>query len=220
MSKRVILVLCIALLAVSFAAARVVNISVGPSIGFFTGKVPTSENGAEKINYKGLAYGADVAFDLTFGERFELYIQNSFLFNTKNPYFDQPDGWKVLYNPASLDIKSHVGIEIAVLTGPVKLSVGAGASVELISVLLQEKANADHGRFDIILNVGLGATVKAEYKFANNFSAYAKAYIDYFPVTAYGYTAIPAPEGEKPTVFSANCNNFSVDGSIGIIFHF
>ena len=220
MSKRIIMVLCIALLVVSFAAARVINISVGPSIGFFTGKAQFVEGQEGLTKVQGLAFGADVAFDLTFGEKAEIYIQNSFLFNTKCPYPDMAEGNKAMYNFATMDIKGHVGFEYAVLTTPVKLSVGGGVAYEIIAALLQNKNNTDTGRLDMVLNVGLGATVKVEYQLGKNFSAYAKAYVDYLPVTAAVTTAIPAPEGYEPKAFGGNYNNFSVDGSVGIIFHF
>lgn len=220
MNKKLFAVVCIALLVLSFAAARVVNISVGPSIGFFTGKAQFVDGQEKLTKVQGLAFGADVAFDLTFGERAEVYIQNSFLFNTKCPYPDMVDGDKALYNFATMDIKGHVGFEYAVLTTPVKLSVGAGVAYEIIAALLQNKNNPDTGRLDMVLNVGLGATVKVEYQLGKNFSAYAKAYVDYLPVTAAVTSEVPAPEGYEPKAFGGNYNNFSVDGSIGIIFHF
>ena len=40
MNKKIVAVLIIALLAVSFAAARVVNLQIGPSISFFKGQAP------------------------------------------------------------------------------------------------------------------------------------------------------------------------------------
>lgn len=218
MSKRIIIILCIALLAVSFASARVINISIGPSIGFFTGKAQIDENPAQAV--EGFVYGADVAFDLTFGERAEVYIQNSFLFNTKNPYKGAVAGWVSEHNFATMDIKGHVGFEYAVLTAPVKLSVGAGASYEFIAVILENKMTPQTGRLDMIFNVGLGATVKAEYQLGRNFSAYAKAYIDYFPATAAVSAPVPVPESYEPKYYGGNYSNFSVDGSVGIIFHF
>ena len=217
MSKRIIIILCIALLAVSFASARVINISIAPSIGFFTGKAQIDENPAQAV--EGFVYGADVAFDLTFGERAEVYIQNSFLFNTKNPYKDAAAGWKALFNCVTLDFKGHVGFEYAILTAPVKLSVGAGASYEFITVMLENKMTPQTGRLDMIFNVGLGATVKAEYQLGRNFSAYAKAYLDYLPVTAGVSTSIPE-SGAELKYYGGNYSNFSVDGSVGIIFHF
>ena len=85
MNKKLFAVVCIALLVLSFAAARVINLSVGPSFSFYTGKFPLDEEGSATGAYKGTGFGLDTAFDLTFGERAELYFQDSILFSGKAP---------------------------------------------------------------------------------------------------------------------------------------
>jgi len=218
MSKRFIMVLCIALLVVSVAAARVLNFSVGPAFSFYKGEMPLNEEGTLSTTYKGTGFGLDTAFDLTMGDRAELYFQDVFTFSGKVPFEGATPSED--YDVLTLDMKSHVGFEFALLTDPLKLSVGAGVAAELVIITGVQKADRSKGDYIAIINVGVGGTVKAEYQFSEHWSGYAKAYVDYMFVTGATGGEIPAPEGYDPPVCVGRYGNFSIDGSIGIILHF
>lgn len=219
MNKRIIMILVIALLVVSFAAARVINFSIGPAFGFYKGEMPLNEDGSVHTTYKGTGFGFDTTFALTFGERAELYFQDSFMFSSKIP-FDQAPEWYDTYDAATLDAKTHIGFEFAVVTSPVKVSVGGGVAAEVLVLAGLQKPSRETGNMNVIINVGVGGTVKVEYQIAENWSAYAKAYADYLFVTAASGAPIPVPEDYDPPVAAGRYNNFSLDASIGIILHF
>ena len=216
MSKRFIMILVIALLVVSFAAARVINFSIGPAFSFYTGKFSMDDSGSTVGAYKGTGLGLDTAFDLTFGERAELYFQDSILFSGKAPS-ETPDPD---FDFATIDFKTHIGFEFAVVTTPVKVSVGAGFAAELIAVAGLEKPALEEGDLALIVNAGVGGTAKVEYQFANNWSAYFKVYADYMFATGFTGSEIPVPEGYEPPLYVGKYGNFSIDGSLGIILHF
>ena len=218
MSKRFIMVLCIALLVVSVAAARVLNFSVGPAFSFYKGEMPLSEDGSIHVPYKGTGFGIDTAFDLTFGDRAELYFQDTFTFSGKVPFEDVTPSEE--YDIVTLDLKSHVGFEFALLTDPIKLSFGAGVAAEFIIMTGLLKPDRDTGNYIAIINIGVGGTVKAEYQFSENWSVYAKAYVDYMFVTGATGGEIPVPEGYEPQMVVGRYNNLSIDASIGTILHF
>lgn len=219
MNKRIIMVLVIALLVVSFAAARVINFSIGPAFGFYKGEMPLNEDGSVHSTYKGTGFGFDTTFALTFGDRAELYFQDSFLFSSKIP-FDQDPEWYDIYDAATLDAKTHIGFEFAVVTSPVKVSVGGGIAAEVLVMAGLQKPSRETGNMMVIVNVGVGGTAKVEYQFSNNWSAYAKVYADYLFVTAASGAPIPVPEGYEPPKCVGRYGNFSIDGSLGIILHF
>ena len=219
MSKRLIMVLVIALLVVSFASARFINISVGPAFGFYKGEMPLNEDGSIHWGYKGVGFGFDTTFAMTFGDRAELYFQDTFLFSNKIP-FEQDPSWYEEYEAATVDVKTHIGFEFAVVTDPVKVSVGGGVAAEIITFAGLEKPERERGYMDFIVNIGVGGTAKVEYQFSNNWSAYAKVYADYMFVTGATGVEIPTPEGYEPPVCIGRYSNFSIDGSIGIILHF
>ncbi len=220
MSKRIILILCIALLAVSFAAARVVNFSIAPAFSFYNGQMPINEDGTLTIKYKGYGFGFDTAFDLTFGDRAELYIEDSLTFSGKIPFGDVDPAIYESMDILTLDINSHVGFEFAFVTEPVKLSVGAGAAVEVVTIAAAEKGNREQADVIVVVNCGVGGTVKAEYQLANNWSAFFKAYADYLFVTAATGSEIPFPEGYEPQVCVGKYSNFALSASAGVILHF
>lgn len=79
--KKIITIICLAVLVLSFASARVVNFAIGPSFGYFKGVAPMSnEDKDENMEYEGKAFGLDMTLSFTFGDRAELFFQEVFNF--------------------------------------------------------------------------------------------------------------------------------------------
>ena len=216
MNKKLFAVVCIALLVLSFAAARVVNFQLGPSFSFFKGETPMTEE--INVPYKGTAFGVDTGFDLTFGPRAEVYFQENVNFSLKSVFGDNPkvdESW----NTASIDYKGHLGFEYAVITDPVKLSVGGGLAFELVSSIYQTKIDdEDYSLIVLDFNLGVGATVKAEFPIANHWAAYVRANIDYFPFA--GFSMTTSKSSEEPYSNAGKANNFGIDAAAGIVLYF
>ena len=217
MNKKLFAVVCIALLVLSFAAARVVNFQLGPSFSFFKGDAPVYEDPYTLNPYKGTAFGIDTSFNLTFGPRAEVYFQENVNFSTKDVFADNPkidETW----NTATLNYKAHAGFEFAVLAEPVKLSVGGGVAFELVSTVYQLKADTDVNLIFLVMNIGVGGTIKAEFPLANHWSVYVRSNIDYFPFAGFSMTANGSEE--KPYSVAGRVNNFSIDAAAGIVLYF
>ena len=217
MNKKLFAVVCIALLVLSFAAARVVNFQLGPSFSFFKGDAPILEDPYDTTPYKGTAFGIDTSFNLTFGPRAEVYFQENVNFSTKGAYYDNPEIQEI-WNTATLNYKAHAGFEFAVLAEPVKLSVGGGVAFELISTVYQFKEDTDVNLIVLDMNIGIGGTVKAEFPLANHWSVYVRSNIDYFPFAGFSMTV--SGSEKDPYTVAGRVNNFSIDAAAGIVLYF
>jgi hypothetical protein len=216
MSKKLIAVLIIALLVVSFAAARVINFQLGPSFSFFKGDTPVFEDPYTTNPYQGYGFGLDTAVDLTFGPKAELYFQDTVNVSTKSAFTKDPTNHE--FDTFTLNYKTHAGFEFAVLTDPVKLSVGGGLALEIVSTIYHFKIEDEDVSLVVLdMNMGLGATVKAEFPLANHWSVYVRAFVDYFPVAGF---AMGAGGEKEPYSCAGRVNNFSVDASAGIVLYF
>ena len=216
MNKKLFAVICIAVLVLSFASARVVNLQIGPSFSFFKGEAPFIEDPYTTTPYKGTAFGIDTAVDLTFGPRAELYFQDNVNVSTKGAFTDDPVVEQG-YDTFTLNYKTHAGFEFAVITDPVKLSVGGGVAFEIVSTIYHLKNQEDVNLVVLDMNFGFGGTVKAEFPLANHWSVYVRAFVDYFPVAGFSFGSGTEKE---PYSVAGKVNNFSVDASAGIVFYF
>lgn len=223
MNKKVIAVLVLALLVVSFAAARFINFQLGPSVSFFKGEAPLEDEGIYRTPYKGFAFGLDTAVDLTIGPRAEIYFQDTINVALKDVFADfEKSEWikEEFDDKFTIDYKTHVGFEFAVVTDPVKVSVGGGLALEVVATNFKFKEDQTKGFILLDLNMGLGATVKVEYPLANHWSVYARAFVDYFPAAGLGIGYYPNESGDEPYTAKGRVNNFSVDASAGIVLYF
>lgn len=223
MNKKVIAVLVLALLVVSFAAARFINFQLGPSVSFFTGKAPIEIGKTQRTPYQGFAFGLDTAVDLTFGPRAEVYFQDTLNVALKDVFKDFESSKFIqeeFDDKFTIDYKTHAGFEYAVVLDPVKVSVGGGLAFEVIATNFKFKEDQTKGFILLDLNMGLGATVKVEYPLANHWSVYARAFVDYFPAAGLGIAYYPNESGEEPYTAKGRVNNFSVDASAGIVLYF
>ena len=85
--KKIITIICLTVLVLSFASARVVNFAIGPSFGYFKGVAPMSnEDKDENMEYEGKAFGVDATLSFTFGSRAELFFQEVFNFSDKTAF--------------------------------------------------------------------------------------------------------------------------------------
>ena len=217
MNKKLFAVICIAVLVLSFASARVVNFQLGPSFSFYKGEVPLLEDPYTTNPYKGTAFGIDTAFDLTFGPRAEVYFQENVNFSTKGAFSDNKY-IKETWDTATIDYKGHVGFEFAVITDPVKLSVGGGVAFELVSSIYRLKQDQDKNMIVVDFNIGIGATVKAEFPIANHWAAYVRANIDYFPFAGGAFDV--SGSKSEPYSCAGRVNNFGLDTAAGIVLYF
>ena len=123
MSKKLFTVICVALLVLSFASARVINFAIGPSV---------------TAAYSAFLFGLDATISLTFGERAEIYFQDQFNISDKTAFEGMVTPG---YKPSvSIDYISRVGYEHAILKGPVKLSAGGGFVVEMLTSMYENEA--------------------------------------------------------------------------------
>ena len=212
MNKKLFAVLCIAVLVLSFASARVANFSIGPSFGTFSGKAPIDDDG-HTVNYKGNGFGVDSTLSFNFNDKAELYIQDSFLFSGKSFY---PD-YEIADNffKSSLHYTSIVGFEYAVVTDPVKLSVGGGFAVEIL-YSTYEMASITY--MPMVVNFGFDATVKAELELGKSWSLYVKTNADFVPGTV--FVNADSTESEDKKADAAATGNFSFAASAGIVVFF
>lgn len=217
MSKKLISVICVAMLVLSFASARVINFAIGPSVSYSSGKVPVTEDASSTAAYSAFLFGLDATISLTFGERAEIYFQDQFNISDKTAF----EGLVTPgYKPTvSIDYISRIGYEHAILKGPVKLSAGGGFVVEMLTSMYENEADSQKLMFPMVLNVGMGLTAKAEFALGNHFALYVKGFADYFPATAVTIGKVPESESEPP-VYSGKMNNFSFSGSAGVILFF
>lgn len=214
--KKIITIICLAVLVLSFASARVVNFAIGPSFGYFKGVAPMSnEDKDENMEYEGKAFGLDMTLSFTFGSRAELFFQEVFNFSDKTAFPGLGDNLLL----GTIDYKSYVGYEHALITGPVKLSLGVAAAFETItSVYEYTVGDETTDLFPIVVNFGIGATLKAEVELGKHFSLYAKVNADYMPVTA--YIIAFHPSDDEPLSWANTTNNFSFGASAGLVLYF
>lgn len=218
MNRKVIAIICIAVLALSFASARVVNFAFGASFGSFKGFAPLSNDDATvNTPYGGTGFGFDSTLSFTIGQRAEIFFQEAFNFSGKSAYPE--DGLNDDYLVGTLNYKSYAGYEHAIVTGPVKLSIGAAFVVEAVTTMYEAEAGGEKFQiFPLLLNFGVGATVKAEFGISKNFAFYAKGNVDYLPFSAF---TIGSNISEEDVEFRTNSEkNLSFGASAGIILFF
>ena len=217
MNKKLFTVLCIAVLVLSCASARVVNFAIGPSFGYFSGVAPLNEEAHTSMPYNGMGFGFDTTLSFTFGQRAELFFQEIINISDKSAFPD--DGIPDNLLQSTLDNKSYVGFEYAIITDPIKLSVGAAAVIEMVVTIYEKQLlGGSYQVFPIVMNVGFGLTAKAEYVFAKNFALFFKGNVDYFPYGAFMVGSDIEEDTTEPVADSVK--NFSAGASAGIILFF
>ena len=218
MKKRLIAVICVALLVLSFASARILNFAVGPSLGYSFGNAPTNDDATTTVPYSGATFGFDGTISLTFGDRAEVYFQDQFNLSSDTMFKDMDTpGYKISF---TLDYISRVGYEHAILTGPLKVSAGGGFVLQMLTSVYQNEADEQKLMYPVIMNLGAGLTAKVEYALGKHFAVYAKAYADYYFATGLAIGVSPQPEGWEPKAYAGSMNNFNFSGSAGIILFF
>ena len=215
MNKKLLAVLIVAVLVLACASARVVNFAIGPSFGFFTGDAPTSEDAETTTPYKGTGFGFDATFSLTLGDRAEIYFQEVFNFTGSSVFTELADAEPEM----SMNYKSYVGYEHAIVTDPVKFSVGAGFVLEVISSDYRVEL-LDLDVMPICLNLGIGATAKVEFPLGKHFSLYLKGNLDYFPIASFTIGTEPANEDVEQKAYAGAVSNLSLGASAGIVLYF
>ena len=216
MNKKTITIICLAVLVLSFASARVVNFAIGPSFSYFKGVAPLSDDDKDtNIPYEGKGFGVDWTLSFTFGSRAELFFQETMNFSDKTAFEALGDN----YFAGTIDYKSYVGYEHALITGPVKISLGiAGAFETVTSVYQVQTADGPETTFPIVFNFGVGATLKIEAELGKHLAFYAKANADYMPFSV--FAVIVDPSDDDPVTFSNTTNNFSFGASAGLVLYF
>ena len=216
MNKKIFTIICLAVLVLSFATARVVNFAIGPSFGYYKGVAPLSDDDSDtNIPYQGKGLGLDLTLSFTFGDHAELFFQDAFHVSGKTAFEDLGDEYLVGTGYS----KSYVGLEYAVITDPLKLSIGVAAVFEAFSSVYQYQVGEDVTTlFPIAINLGVGATVKAEVEMAKHVSFYVKANADYVPVSA--FAVVFDPSDDDPVTFSNTTENFSFCASAGLVFYY
>lgn len=216
MNKKIIAVICIAVLALSFASARVVNFALGASFGSFKGVAPLSDDDKDKNTpYEGKGFGIDATLSFTFGSRAELFFQEVFNFSDKTVFGEGGEENFI----GTLDYKSYTGYEHALITGPVKLSLGVAAVVEAVTSIYQYQVGDElTTMFPVVINFGIGATLKAEFELGKHLAFYAKANADYLPYSVFAIAFNPSEE--EPATRANTTNNFSFGASAGLVLYF
>lgn len=218
MKKRLIAVICVALLVLSCASARILNFAFGPSISYSVGNAPTNEDASTTAPYSGATFGFDGTISLTFGDRAEVYFQDQFNLSGSSVFKDtETPGYKLAF---SLDYISRLGYEHAILTGPLKVSVGGGFALEMLTSVYENEADENKLMFPLIMNLGVGLTTKVEYALGKHFAVYAKAYADYYFATGLTVGVSPQPEGWEPKAYAGTMNNFNFSASAGLVLFF
>ncbi len=230
MNKKLIAVLCVALLVLSMASARILNFGLGGLYGFNYGAVPTSEDGATKDCYKNNGLALDSYFSISIGKRGELYVSSSL-----SPSEDMPFSNELLSTidltdyslEAVFDFRSHLGYEHAVMLDPFRLSVGACGSLQLImaNYIKGDRSSTFEIQNPAVVNLGFGLTAKAEFPVARHLSLYVKGEADYFGTAAYTIGAYHYPtseenDGIQKAFYMNTANNFSFTASAGLVFFF
>ena len=216
MNKRIITIICLAVLVLSFAGARVVNFAIGPSFGYFKGVAPLSDDDPDNnIPYEGKAFGLDWTVSFTFGDHAELFFQEVFNFSDKTAFEGLGDD----YFSGTVDYKSYVGYEHALITGPVKISLGVAGAFEAVTSVYQYQVGEDVTTlYPIVFNFGIGATAKAEFELGNHLSFYVKGNVDYLPFSV--CAVIFDPSDDDPVTFSNTTSNISYGASAGLVLFF
>ena len=151
MKKRLFAVICVALLVLSFASARILNFAIGPSLGYSFGNAPTNDDATTTVPYSGATFGFDGTISLTFGDRAEVYFQDQFNLSGSSVFKDtKTPGYKLAF---SLDYISRLGYEHAILTGPLKVSVGGGFALEMLTSVYENEADENKLMFPVIMNL-------------------------------------------------------------------
>ena len=216
MNKKVFTIICLAVLVLSFASARVVNFALGPSYGYFKGVAPLSDEDKDSnIPYEGNGFGLDWTVSFTFGSRAELFFQEVFNFSGKTAFEGLGDDFLI----GTMDYKSYVGYEHAIITGPLKLSVGVAAAIEAVTSIYQYQVGDElTTMLPMVLNFGVGATLKAEAELGKHLAFYAKANVDYMPFSV--FVIAFDPSDDEPVSWGNTTNNFSYGVSAGLVLYF
>lgn len=216
MNKKIIAIICLAVLVLSFATARAVNFAIGPSFGYYKGVAPLSDDDSDtNIPYKGTGLGLDLTLSFTFGDQAELFFQDVIHVSGKTAFEDLGNDYLVGTGYS----KSYVGYEHAVITDPVKLSVGVAAVFEAFSSVYQYQVGEDVTTLlPIVFNLGIGATVKAESELGKYVSFYVKANADFLPFSVFAITF--EPSDDDPVTFNNTTKNFSFGASAGLVFYY
>ena len=216
MNKKIITIICLAVLVLSFASARVVNFAIGPSFGYFKGVAPLSDDDPDNnIPYEGQGFGLDWTLSFTFGSRAEVFFQETFNFSDKTAF----EGLGANYFAGTIDYKSYVGYEHALITGPIKISLGVAGAFETVTSVYQYQVGDDvTTMYPIVFNFGIGAILKVEAELGKHFAFYAKANADYLPLSV--FAIIFDPSDDDPVTFSNSTSNFSFGASAGLVPYF
>ncbi len=228
--KKVITVVCIALIVLSFASARIVNFGVGGNYTMYKGLAPLDEEGETSAPYSGKGLGLDSYFSLTFGDHAEIYFDDSIQVSTVNPLSDEALAPLNLTSDYEfsflLNYVGRVGYQHAILLDPVKLSVGAGLAIQLLAVSYTDgDIKADYeARTAMVASFGVNVTAKVEVPLVRHLSLYVKGDFDYYPGTVYAgtYNHYPTTQEGDGTLFAngGQYKNFSAAVSGGLVLYF
>ena len=216
MNKKLFAVICLALVVLSFAGARVVNFAIGPSFGYYKGVAPLSDDDPEtNMPYEGKAFGIDSTLSFTFGSHAELFFQEVFNFTDKAAFEDLGDDLLL----GTVNYKSYVGYEHALITGPVKLSLGVAGVLDVVASVYEYTVGEDPVQMiPMVLNIGIGATAKIEVGLFDHLSFYVKANADYLPFSVFLVSF--QPSDDDPASWSNTTKNISLGASAGLVLYF
>jgi len=232
MNKKLVAILCVALLVLSFASARIFNFGVGAMYGVSSGIIPTSEEGATYDEYKCSGLGMDIHTSLTFGRRAEIYFDQSLGIKESQPFSDAlvaTMGVTGFELDAVFDYRAHLGYEHAVLLDPLRLSVGVCGSLQvIIGNYIKGDRSAEYETINpTIVNMGVGLTAKAEFPMTRHLALYVKGEADYFTKSMYGVGNYHYPEPletdgipEDSILSMTTDKNFSAVVSAGLVVYF
>jgi len=232
MNKKLVAVLCVALLVLSFASARIINFGVGAMYGLSSGIIPTSEDGATYDEYSCSGLGMDIHTSLTFGRRAEIYFDQSLGINDSVPFSDtliaslNLTGFEL---ETVINYRAHLGYEHAVILEPFRLSVGACGSLQMIMASFRNGDTSAEYETTVpsIVNMGVGLVAKAEFPMTKHLALYVKGEADYFTNTLYGVGNYHYPEAQENDGIPEDSmfvmptdKNFSAVVSAGFVIYF
>ncbi len=232
MGKKLFAVICVALLVLSFASARIINFGFGASYGFSDGVAPMNEGGKASEPYSGTDFGFDSYISLTFGQRSEIFFDEEIGFCNEVPFSDacivamDVTGYTFDYG---INYKGSVGYEHAGIIKPFKLSLGASISMQLLmcSYYKGDKNGDYETKSPILMNFGVGVTAKAEFPMTRHLSLFVKGDATLYLSTFYSVGQYHYPEGEvgdgiqDDQLFSMNAdNNITTGVSAGLVLFF
>ncbi|MBR5668357.1 MAG: hypothetical protein IKX15_01955 [Spirochaetales bacterium] len=217
MNKKLISVILLALVVLSFAgAARIINLAIGPSFSYFKGVAPLSDDDPDtNTPYEGKAFGFDATLSFTFGSHAEIFFEDVFNFSAKTA-FEELGNDNLL---ATMNYKSYFGYEHALITGPLKLSIGFAGVIDVVASLYQFTVGDEtYQVMPMVLNIGFGATAKAEFELLDHLSFYVKANADYLPFSVFLLST--QPSDDDPPSWSNTTKNINFGASAGLVLFF